>query len=70
MALDETVMLMPGQSLDTFIPASIVDDNYYEEFYEKYVIRMEIPEQPLGSRIILSHDREEVIIQDNDGWFV
>ena len=62
---------MPGDPLTSPFEVVLLDDDYYEKTYERFEIRMEVPEQPLHSKIVIvsNKDQHTFTIQDTDGWF-
>ena len=60
---------MPGQQPSLSIKGRVFDDNYYEKYRETLDIGIEVVEQSLQSRIKLNPAQDDMLIQDNDGWF-
>ena len=66
---NETITLMPG-SLSITVTKRIVNDKYYEAIFEMFEIKMEVPEQPWKSRIVVYGDQITLVVRDDDGQLV
>ena len=67
---NQTVTLQPGEPLERQFTAMIVNDNRFEQLNEPFGIHMDVVPGPLSDMVNLIEDEANVIIEDDDGWFV